>query len=165
MGKVTVIVPTALRQFAGGQEQVEVSGGTVGEVLGQFTSQYPDLKQHLYKDDGQQLRNFVNIYLNDEDIRYLQKEATAVTDGDTITIVPAIAGGANSGAFASYVHRRSPSASANARTRPSVAVQTASPSAKAAHATSPPGTSFDHFGLPVARSNAAIDPFAPLIWA
>ena len=56
-GAVTVIVPTALRQFAGGKEEVRLAGGTVGDVLTQLTGEYPDLKQHLYKDDGQ-LRNF-----------------------------------------------------------------------------------------------------------
>jgi adenylyltransferase/sulfurtransferase len=91
--RVTIIVPTALRQFAGGREEVALGGATVGEVLGRFTDEYAELKKHLYKDDGQ-LRNFVNVYLNDEDIRYLEKEATPVAAGDTIAIVPAIAGGA-----------------------------------------------------------------------
>src|SRR5205823_2763022 len=91
-GAVTVIVPTALRQFAGGKEEVRLAGGTVGDVLTQLTGEYPDLKQHLYKDDGQ-LRNFVNVYLNDEDIRYLEKQQTPVSEGDTLTIVPSIAGG------------------------------------------------------------------------
>ncbi len=69
-----------------------MAGGTVGEVLGQLTGQYADLKKHLYNDSGQ-LRSFVNVYLNDEDIRYLQKDATPVASGDTVTIVPSIAGG------------------------------------------------------------------------
>src|SRR5947209_16498427 len=90
---VTILIPTALRQFAGGQEQVQLAGATVGEVLGQLTGTYGDLKKHLYNDSGQ-LRSFVNIYLNDEDIRYLQRDATPVSIGDTITIVPSIAGGA-----------------------------------------------------------------------
>ncbi len=92
-GQVTVLVPTALRQFAGGREEVRLTGETVGDVLGRLTGEHADLKRHLYKDDGQ-LRNFVNVYLNDEDIRYLEKDATPVADGDTITIVPSIAGGA-----------------------------------------------------------------------
>ncbi|MGN6360913.1 MAG: ubiquitin-like small modifier protein 1, partial [Thermomicrobiales bacterium] len=91
--RVKILVPTALRQFAGGREEVEAGGATVGDVLGQLTTAHADLKKHLYKDNGQ-LRNFVNIYLNDEDIRYLEKAATPVADGDVITIVPAIAGGA-----------------------------------------------------------------------
>jgi sulfur-carrier protein adenylyltransferase/sulfurtransferase len=91
--RVKILVPTALRQFAGGREEVEAGGATVGDVLGQLTTAHADLKKHLYKDNGQ-LRNFVNVYLNDEDIRYLEKAATPVADGDVITIVPAIAGGA-----------------------------------------------------------------------
>jgi adenylyltransferase/sulfurtransferase len=90
---VTILIPTALRQFAGGKEQVQLAGATVGDVLGQLTGTYGDLKKHLYNDSGQ-LRSFVNIYLNDEDIRYLQKDKTPVSDGDTVTIVPSIAGGA-----------------------------------------------------------------------
>ncbi len=90
--KITVLVPTALRQFAGNQETLAFAGGTVGEVLTSLTSEYGELRKHLYRDNGQ-LRNFVNIYLNDEDIRYLEKDATPVAEGDTITIVPAIAGG------------------------------------------------------------------------
>jgi len=64
----------------------------VGEALSGLTSQYADLRRHLYTDDGK-LRAFVNVYLNDEDIRYLQKENTPVQDGDTLSIVPSIAGG------------------------------------------------------------------------
>ncbi len=77
---VTILIPTALRQFAGGKEQVQFTGGTVGDVLGQLTGEYADLKKHLYNDSGQ-LRSFVNVYLNDEDIRYLQKDATPVASG------------------------------------------------------------------------------------
>jgi molybdopterin synthase sulfur carrier subunit len=64
----------------------------VGEALAGLVSQHPDLKRHLYTDEGK-LRAFVNVYVNDEDMRYLQKEATAVKEGDTISIVPSIAGG------------------------------------------------------------------------
>jgi adenylyltransferase/sulfurtransferase len=64
----------------------------VGEALAGLVSQHPDLKRHLYTDEGK-LRAFVNVYVNDEDMRYLQKEATALKDGDTISIVPSIAGG------------------------------------------------------------------------
>ena len=86
-------IPTALRQFAGKQSSVEFSAATVGEALKQLTGTYADLRKHLYTDDGR-IRSFVNIYLNDEDIRYLQKENTPTKDGDTISIVPSIAGGA-----------------------------------------------------------------------
>jgi adenylyltransferase/sulfurtransferase len=71
---------------------VNVKGSTVAEALSGLVSQHPDLRRHLYTEDGK-LRAFVNVYLNDEDVRYLQKEATAVSDGDDISIVPSIAGG------------------------------------------------------------------------
>lgn len=90
---VKVIIPTPLRQFAGKHESVNLEAGTVGDALNALTSQFGDLKKHLYSDDGR-LRSFVNVYVNDEDIRYLQKEKTAVQQGDTISIVPSIAGGA-----------------------------------------------------------------------
>ena len=85
-------IPTPLRQYAGKQPTVEVTAGTVAEALSGLVSQHPELRRHLYTDDGK-LRSFVNVYLNDEDVRYLQKEATAVQDSDTISIVPSIAGG------------------------------------------------------------------------
>ena len=72
---------------------MEVSGATVGELLADLTTRYDGLRKHLYADDGQ-LRNFVNVYLNDEDIRYLQREQTPVKPGDTLSIVPSVAGGA-----------------------------------------------------------------------
>src|SRR5271165_1258648 len=88
-------IPTPLRQYAGKQPAVDVSGATVGEALSGLVSQHPDLRRHLYNDDGK-LRAFVNVYLNDEDVRYLQEEATAVKEGDSISIVPSIAGGSES---------------------------------------------------------------------
>ena len=87
-----VLIPTPLRQYAGKHDSVELTGSTVGEVLGALTTQHPDLRQQLYNNEGK-LRSFVNVYLNDEDIRYLQKDATPVKDGDTVSIVPSIAGG------------------------------------------------------------------------
>jgi molybdopterin/thiamine biosynthesis adenylyltransferase/rhodanese-related sulfurtransferase/molybdopterin converting factor small subunit len=87
-----VLIPTPLRQYAGKQDSVELSGATVGEVLTALTAQYQDLRAQLYNDAGK-LRSFVNVYLNDEDIRYLEKDATPVKDGDTVSIVPSIAGG------------------------------------------------------------------------
>jgi molybdopterin converting factor small subunit len=92
-----ILIPTPLRQFAEKNDTVELPGATVGEVLSALTSRYPDLKKNLYNDEGK-LRSFVNVYLNDEDIRYMNKEATAVADADTISIVPSIAGGAFKGA-------------------------------------------------------------------
>jgi MoaD family protein len=90
---VKVMIPTPLRAYAGKQESVEVQAATVGEALNALTSKHGELKKHLYSDDGR-LRSFVNVYVNDEDIRYLQKDQTAVKAGDTISIVPSIAGGA-----------------------------------------------------------------------
>ncbi|MBV9087907.1 MAG: MoaD/ThiS family protein [Acidobacteria bacterium] len=87
-----ILIPTPLRQYADKKDAVEVSGATVGEALSNLTSRHGELKKHLYSDDGK-LRAFVNVYLNDEDIRYLGKEDTPVKDGDTLAIVPSIAGG------------------------------------------------------------------------
>jgi adenylyltransferase/sulfurtransferase len=89
----TIHIPTPLRPFTDKQESVQVSGATVGELLADLTKQYDGLKKHLYTDEGK-LRNFVNVYLNDEDIRYLQREATPVKAGDSLSIVPSVAGGA-----------------------------------------------------------------------
>lgn len=90
---VKVLIPTPLRQFTGKRESVDLEAKTVAEALGSLTSQFGELKKHLYSDDGR-LRSFVNVYVNDEDIRYLQKEKTTLQQGDTISIVPSIAGGA-----------------------------------------------------------------------
>jgi adenylyltransferase/sulfurtransferase len=87
-----VLIPTPLRQYAGKQDSVELTGSTVGEVLTALTARHADLRKQLYNDEGK-LRSFVNVYLNDEDIRYLQKDATPVKEGDTVSIVPSIAGG------------------------------------------------------------------------
>jgi molybdopterin converting factor small subunit len=89
---VKVMIPTPLRAYAGKQESVSLQAATVGEALSALTTQFGELKKHLYSDDGR-LRSFVNVYVNDEDIRYLQKDQTAVKEGDTISIVPSIAGG------------------------------------------------------------------------
>src|SRR5437879_4461490 len=87
-----VLIPTPLRQYAGKQDSVELAGATVGEVLHSLTSQYADLRRHLYTDEGK-LRSFVNVYVNDDDIRYLEKDATPLKNGDVVSIVPSIAGG------------------------------------------------------------------------
>lgn len=89
---VKVIIPTPLRQYAGKRESVDLDAKTVGEALGSLTTQFGELKRHLYSEEGK-LRSFVNVYVNDEDIRYLQKEKTALQQGDIINIVPSIAGG------------------------------------------------------------------------
>jgi sulfur-carrier protein adenylyltransferase/sulfurtransferase len=88
-----VLIPTPLRTYTAQQDAVELDGGTVGEILSALTARYADLRRHLYADDGK-LRHFVNIYVNDDDIRYLQREATALKSGDVISIVPSVAGGA-----------------------------------------------------------------------
>jgi adenylyltransferase/sulfurtransferase len=88
-------IPTPLRQYAGKQSTIDVKASTVAEAMTALVSAHPDLKRHLYTDDGK-LRAFVNLYVNDEDIRYLQKEATALNEGDNISIVPSIAGGSQS---------------------------------------------------------------------
>jgi molybdopterin converting factor small subunit len=91
-----VLIPTPLRQYAEKKDTVDVSGATVGEVLASLTTQFGDLRKHLFNDEGK-LRSFVNVYLNDEDIRYLSKDKTEVKDGDTLSIVPSIAGGIYAG--------------------------------------------------------------------
>src|ERR687885_2522377 len=90
---VTVFIPTALRQFAGDRAEVAVEAATVGEALERVTGEHAELRRHLYGEQGA-LRNFVNVYVNDEDIRHAQKLDTPVKDGDTVSIIPAIAGGA-----------------------------------------------------------------------
>jgi molybdopterin/thiamine biosynthesis adenylyltransferase/rhodanese-related sulfurtransferase/molybdopterin converting factor small subunit len=90
---VTVSIPTPLRGFTGGQDSVELSGDTVGQVLEGLLATHGGLKRHLLQDDGQ-LRSFVNLYLNETDIRQLSSTATPVRSGDVLTIVPSIAGGA-----------------------------------------------------------------------
>jgi adenylyltransferase/sulfurtransferase len=90
---VTVFIPTALRQFAGDRAEVSVEASTVGEALEKVTGEHAELRRHLYGERNA-LRNFVNVYVNDEDIRHAQRLDTPVKDGDTVSIIPAIAGGA-----------------------------------------------------------------------
>lgn len=86
-------LPSPLRPFADKQSAVDVTGTTIAEALLQLTAKYPELKRHLFTDDGK-VRGFVNVYLNDDDVRYLaDKEGTVVKDSDTISILPSIAGG------------------------------------------------------------------------
>ena len=91
---VKVIIPTPLRAYAGKRDSTEVRASTVGEALGHLTTEFGDLRKHLFTEEGK-LRSFVNVYVNDEDIRYLAKENTPTKDGDTISIVPSIAGGSS----------------------------------------------------------------------
>ena len=87
-----VLIPTPLRQYAGQNDAVVVEGATVGEALTKLTTAHPDLRRQLYSDEGK-LRSFVNVYVNDEDIRYLKKDQTPVSSSDVVSIVPSIAGG------------------------------------------------------------------------
>ncbi len=88
-----ILIPTALRQFTDDNDSVDIKGGTVSEALSQLTERYPNLKKNLFNDQGK-LRSFVNIYVNDEDIRYLDKTETKLEGNETLSIVPSIAGGA-----------------------------------------------------------------------
>jgi molybdopterin converting factor small subunit len=90
---VKVMIPTPLRPYAGKRNSVELSAATVAEALDSLITQHAELRRHLFSEDGR-LRSFVNVYVNDDDIRYLQNEKTPVRDGDTISIIPSIAGGA-----------------------------------------------------------------------
>lgn len=89
---VIVRVPTPLRKFTGDKSDVEATGETVGALLDNLEQLYPGIKERLVDETGI-LRRFINVYLNEEDIRFLDGEKTAVKDGDRVTIVPAIAGG------------------------------------------------------------------------
>ncbi len=89
---VEVRLPTVLRPHAGGQATVKVPGATIGEVLIALTTQYPGLSGQVLTDDGA-LHRFVNVYVNDDDVRYMDKLETKVADGDTVSILPAVAGG------------------------------------------------------------------------
>ena len=107
---VKVIIPTALRQHTGDEDELRLNAKTVGDALTELVATFPSLRRHLYSESGH-LRNFINIYLNEEDIRYKEGERTSLKDGDTLMIVPAVAGGAldagsrvsfSSGEFARY---------------------------------------------------------------
>ncbi len=90
---MTVFIPTPLRVYAGGNDKVEVNAATIGEALDVLTQTHPELRKHLFSTEGK-LRAFVNLYVNDEDVRYLpQKERTPIAASDTLSIIPSIAGG------------------------------------------------------------------------
>ncbi|HEY8808664.1 MAG TPA: ubiquitin-like small modifier protein 1 [Solirubrobacterales bacterium] len=88
----TIRIPPVLRAQTGGQPEVEADGSNVGEVLRALTAAHPDTESHLFGPDGD-LNRYVNVYLNDEDVRVLDGLDTAVSDGDTVVILPAMAGG------------------------------------------------------------------------
>jgi MoaD family protein len=89
---VTVSIPSPLQQYTDSRDTIELEVATVGEALAQLSSRYDGLRRHLFTETGK-LRTFVNVYLNDEDIRFLQREATPLQAGDVLSIVPTIAGG------------------------------------------------------------------------
>jgi sulfur-carrier protein adenylyltransferase/sulfurtransferase len=89
---VIIQIPTPLRRFTAENGEIQVEGATVGEAMTDLTRQYPALQRHLYTDDGA-LRSFVNVFVNDEDMRHLNREGTPITSGDTLSIIPSIAGG------------------------------------------------------------------------
>lgn len=89
---VKVSIPTALRQFADGHDTLDLDGGTVADVMSQLADRFPELKKHLFADDGS-VRNFVMVFVNEDDIRDKDNMKTALSDGDEVAIVPAIAGG------------------------------------------------------------------------
>lgn len=87
----SIKIPTPLRAYTSNQAQVNVSGETVGAALDSLTTQYPELRQHLY--EGDTLRNFVNVFLGDEDVRFLDGLETEIDADDNLRIIPSIAGG------------------------------------------------------------------------
>ena len=87
-----ILIPAPLRKFTGNAAEIAVPGATVGEALQSLAATHPELRQQIFSDDGK-IRSFVNVYHNDEDIRFLDKEATVTADGDVVTLVPSIAGG------------------------------------------------------------------------
>ena len=89
---VQVKIPTVLRKHTNGEATVEATGATIGELINDLSARFPEFKAKVVADDGQ-LHRFINIYANDEDVRYLQGLDTKVADGDTVAILPAVAGG------------------------------------------------------------------------
>jgi len=90
---MTIFIPTPLRTYVGGKDKVDVNAATIAEALDVLTQTHPELRKHLFSAEGK-LRAFVNLYVNDEDVRYLpEKERTAVVATDTLSIIPSIAGG------------------------------------------------------------------------
>ena len=90
---VKILIPTPLRPYAEKQESVQLDARSVGDALDLLTRRFAELRKHLFADDGR-LRSFVNVYVNDEDIRSLQKDKTPLKAGDVVSIIPSIAGGA-----------------------------------------------------------------------
>jgi molybdopterin synthase sulfur carrier subunit len=129
-------IPTPLRQYVGKQPTVEVTGATVAEAMDSLVAQHPDVRRHLYTEEGK-LRAFVNLYVNDEDIRYLQKEQTEVKEGDNISIVPSIAGGTEN-TTSTVIPSKATQLPLSSRAKPGILVFACSSSLQAAQA----GTKF-----------------------
>jgi molybdopterin converting factor small subunit len=91
---IRVMIPSPLRAFTEKKDAVYIEGNTVGELLGKLTTQHAQLRKHLYTENGA-LRTFVNVYVNNDDIRYLNNEDTPVKESDVVSIIPSIAGGRN----------------------------------------------------------------------
>ncbi len=89
---VIVRIPTTLRPLSGGQSEVKVEGSTLGDVLGNLDAAHPGFKDRLFDDAGK-LRRFVNVFVADDDVRFLEGLDTVVPDGETVAIIPAVAGG------------------------------------------------------------------------
>jgi sulfur-carrier protein len=89
---VEVRIPTVFRKFTGGQPVVELEAGSISDLIDQLETRYPGLKEQLLTEDGE-LHRFVNVYVNDEDARYLEKLETKVAEGETVAILPSVAGG------------------------------------------------------------------------
>ncbi|MDR2397750.1 MAG: MoaD/ThiS family protein [Spirochaetaceae bacterium] len=90
---VTIQIPTALRNFTNRQGEVAVEGATVGAALSALAQAYPDLKQHIYQEEGTELRSFINVFVGDSNIKKLKGLETPLAQGETVMLVPAIAGG------------------------------------------------------------------------
>ena len=92
-GTISVLIPAPLRRYTGGESKVTASGATVADLLETLEASYPGLKERIVEDDGE-IRRFVNVFVNGQNVRKLQGTATAIKDGDEVGIVPAMAGGA-----------------------------------------------------------------------
>ena len=89
---IRIIIPAALRQYAENRDSVNLSGQNIGELLDNLMQKFPNMKKHLFSEDGQ-IRNFVNVYVNDDDIRYLENSQTQLKEVDVISLIPSVAGG------------------------------------------------------------------------
>ena len=89
---IKISIPTSMRRLTNNQAEVEAIGSTVEELFNNLNKQYPGMKEQVY-DENRKLRRFINVYVNDEDIRFLDGDETVLKDGDIISIIPAIAGG------------------------------------------------------------------------